>query len=156
MLFRSLASNARVNDESELLDYYNRHKSEFLMPAEIKVRRYSSTTQDLLEDIVNGGSTKKNGVDVLDETLNASNLNPQLLDIFLRVPKGSFTPILNSGNGVFIIFMIQDRIGNTQLPFVQVRGIIMQKIISSKQDKILNDHFEKLKSSAKIVMLRTK
>ena len=66
---------------------------------------------------------------------------------------GTFTPIHPVGED-FITFLIEAKNNPSLAPFENVRDIILQKIMSQKEDYLIYEYFEKLRSDAKVNIIR--
>ncbi|CBG40524.1 SurA N-terminal domain-containing protein [Helicobacter mustelae] len=154
-LMRSvLMSNGNSAGEEEMRDYYNKHRGEFNMPKEVLVVRYSAKSSELLEEAIKHPDTAMRGVERVQEKMSLASLAPQIGQVFATTKINEFTTILNAGNNTFVTFLIKEKIGEEQITFQQAKNFITQKLIEKRQDKILEDHFEKIKQKASIITLR--
>lgn len=154
LMQKILQSNISITSEEELFSYYNANKSSFSMPSEIKVTRYFSASESSLQQAIK--SPKKNYKDVekIDESISMSALSPQIAQVFISTPNNKFTPVLSAGGSGFVSFFIKNKIGGKILSFEEAKGLINQKIMQQKEQNILTEHFNKIRSSASIVTLR--
>ncbi len=94
------------------------------------------------------------GVQKFNETISLSSLNPQIAQVFMNTPNNEFTPVLATGGNGFVSFLIKERLGENLLDFEEAKPLIQQKIIAHKEQSVISEHFNKIRSSANIVTLR--
>lgn len=152
-LMRAVLSS-NMAGESEIREYYNAHEDEFNMPKEILVMRFSSTNKEALEKAIKQPDVATVGVERVKEKIPIDTLPSQIVGVFTKTKVGHFTEILNGGNGNFMAFLIKERVGDEKLSYQQARNMIAQRLTESRQDRILEDYFEKVKKKASIVRLR--
>lgn len=154
LMQRILSSNVSISSEDELLSYYTKHKKEFLIPSQMRVVRYFAQNDNDLQKAI--ASPKKNvqGVQKFNETIALSSLNPQIAQVFMNTPNNEFTPVLATGGNGFVSFLIKERLGEDLLDFEEAKPLIQQKIIAHKEQSVISEHFNKMRSSANIVTLR--
>ncbi|TLD81004.1 peptidyl-prolyl cis-trans isomerase [Helicobacter sp. MIT 05-5293] len=154
LMQRILASNINITSEEELLSYYTQHKKDFSIPQQVQAIRYFADSDSLLEKAIKSPKQNVQGVQKIEETINLSSLNPQIMQLFITTPKHEFTPVLTTGGKGFVSFYVKERLGERLLDFEEAKGYIHQKLMAQKEQTILEDHFNKIRSSAKIVTLR--
>lgn len=150
---RILSTNLKIVDEKELQKFYDSHQKDFTLPKEVIVIQYASNNEKLLAQAINNPLMQIRGVDKREDKISLSSINPQIAQLFANTPKGKFTQILNNGGSV-VAFYIKDKIGTSLLPYDQIKPMIMQKVIYSRKDKILQEYYERLLASAIIVNVR--
>lgn len=144
----------KMVNEDELRNYYNTHKEEFSIPQSIDVKKFFSKEGAALETLVkSGGKTIPKGIGQENEVLQIAALNPQIVSAFVQGKVGTFTPIYPVGED-FITFLIEAKNNPSLAPFENVRDIILQKIMSQKEDYLIYEYFEKLRSDAKVNIIR--
>lgn len=154
-LLRSvLLSNVNTAGETEMRNYYNKHKEEFSIPKEVETIRYVSKDPEALKKATENPMMKIANVDSGEEKISLESLNPQIAQVFIQTKTKSFTPILNAGEGSYVSFFIKDKVGTTQVPFQQAKNFIAQKLVEGNQDRILDEYFEKIRVKAKIKIIR--
>lgn len=149
-----LLSNANNTGEDEMREYYNKHQDEFNMPKEVLVMRYSASNAELLQEAIKKPDVAMKGVERVQEKMSLDNLAPQIAQVFASTKINTFTTILNAGNNAYVTFLIKEKIGSEQISFQQAKNFIAQKLIEKRQDRILEDYFEKIKQKASIITLR--
>ncbi len=152
-LMRSiLASN--VTGEDEMRSYYNQHQDEFSMPKEILAMRFTSHNKASLEQAMRNPNTAIKGVERAEENIPIDSLPPPIAQVFAATKVGQFTQILNGGNGALMTFLIKEKKDSEKISYQQAKNFIAQKLIEKRQNKILEDYFEKVKKKAVIINLR--
>ncbi|AFI04409.1 hypothetical protein [Helicobacter cetorum] len=154
LLRNILLTNVDTSSETKMREYYNKHREQFSVPSEVETIRYTSEHQEDLEKAMADPNLQIPGVSKTDEKIDMKTLNPQIAQVFITHPKGSFTPIMNGGGGQFITFYIKEKLGKNEVSFSQAKQFIAQKLVEESKDKILEEHFEKLRVKAKIVIIR--
>lgn len=154
LMQRILASNVNISSEEELLNYYTRNKKEFMVPSSVRVVRYLAQSDDELQKAIAAPNKNIKGVQKFNETITLSSLSPQIAQVFLSTPNNEFTPVLATGGNGFVCFLIKERLGESLLDFEEAKPIINQKIMAHKEQSIIAEHFNKIRSSANIVTLR--
>ncbi|WP_104747981.1 SurA N-terminal domain-containing protein [Helicobacter cetorum] len=154
LLRNILLTNVDTSSETKMREYYNKHREQFSIPTEVETIRYTSEHQEDLEKAMANPSLEIPGVSKTSEKIEMKTLNPQIAQVFITHPQGSFTPIMNGGGGQFITFYIKEKLGKNEVSFSQAKQFIAQKLVEESKDKILEEHFEKLRVKAKIVTIR--
>ncbi|GAA8664398.1 hypothetical protein HpDR79_06950 [Helicobacter pylori] len=154
LLRNILLTNVDTSSETKMREYYNKHKEQFSIPTEIETVRYTSTNQEDLERAMSNPNLEVPGVSKANEKIEMKTLNPQIAQVFISHEQGSFTPVMNGGGGQFITFYIKEKKGKNEVSFSQAKQFIAQKLVEKSKDKILEEHFEKLRVKSRIVMIR--
>lgn len=154
LLRNILLTNVDTSSETKMREYYNKHKEQFSIPTEIGTVRYTSTSQEDLERAMADPNLEIPGVSKANEKIEMKTLNPQIAQVFISHEEGSFTPVMNGGGGQFITFYIKEKKGKNEVSFSQAKQFIAQKLVEESKDKILEEHFEKLRVKSRIVMIR--
>lgn len=152
-LMRSILSNNSAG-EDEMREYYNLHQDEFNIPKEVVVMRYSSNKIETLQEAIKTPNTPIAGVERAQEKISTDTLPPQIVQVFVSTKINHFTTILNGGGGIYMAFLIKEKNGEEIIPYQQAKNFIAQKLAEKRQDKILEDYFEKIKQKASIIKLR--
>lgn len=154
LMQKILASNVNITDESELFAYYNAHKKDFEVPSSVKVMRYSTSSDALLQKAMKDPKKNIEGVQKQEETINMHILSPQIAQVFVTTPKGDFTPVLNAGNNVLVSFLVLEKLGEKLMSYEEAKPMVNQRVMVQKEQSIIKEHFAKIRASAKIVYLR--
>lgn len=144
----------RNADENELLNYYRNNQKDFIVPSSIEGTKYTSKNNVEIEKIILSGGTEI-GADVKtsNETINPKDINQQAFAVFAQTENGAFTPIFPE-NGEFSVFLIRQKGPQTLLNFEEVRGVVLSRVMSEKEDYFIYEHFEKMRSNAKVEIIR--
>ena len=153
-LMRNILLSSDVSSEEEMRKYYNNHRDDFIIPTEIQTMRYSAKDPKLLERAISNTLVSINGVEKTPEKLTLNMLNPQIAQMFSSIQTGQFTPILDAGNGRYVAFLVQEKLGESTMSFEEAKNYIAQKIAQTSQDQILDEYFEKIKLKAHIEYVR--
>ena len=154
-LYQSITRDSlRMVDERDLLDYYNNNKQEFSIPQSVDaVKFYSKNGKDIEALLASNGANKAASVKMENEILQVSALNPKIVPAFAQTQVGAFTPIFPIGED-FVTFKIKAKNNPTLMPYENVKNLIMQKMMTQKEDYVIYEHFEKLRSNAKVNIIR--
>ncbi|MDE5925601.1 MAG: peptidyl-prolyl cis-trans isomerase [Helicobacter sp.] len=154
-LYQSITQEGlRMVDEKELENYYNTHKQEFSMPQSIDVVKYFSKEAKSLEKVVqSNGKVVLSDVQKTNEVLQTMELHPQIVSAFTQGAIGRFTPIFPVSDE-FVVFLIKAKNNPALLPYDNVRNVVLQKIMEQKEDYLIYEYFEKLRSNAKVNIVR--
>lgn len=150
---RILSTSLKIVDERELKKYYNEHEKEFSMPKEVVVIQYAAQNEKMLTQAISNPLIQMPGVSRREEKVNLTEINPQIAQLFTQTKKGQFTPIINNG-GASLAFYIKDKMGSALMPFDQIKQFVMQKVILSRKEKLLQEYFDRLIASAIVVEIR--
>lgn len=150
---RILSTSLKIVDERELKKYYDGHKSEFTLPKEVVVIQYAAQNEKMLAQAINNPLIRIPGVSRREEKVSLAGINPQIAQLFAQTQKGHFTQVIDNG-GVSLAFYIKDKTGSILMPFDQIKQLIMQKVILSRKEKILQEYFDRLIASAIVVEIR--
>lgn len=150
---RILSTNLKIIDEKELQKYYQEHQEEFTLPQEVLVIQYAAQNEKLLTQAISNPLIRIPGVERREEKVNLSGINPQIAQLFAQTPTRQFTPIMDNG-GISLAFYIKEKNGSIVMPFEQIKQFIIQKVILSRKDKLLQEYLDRLVASAIIVELR--
>lgn len=144
----------RAVDDREVREYYNANQKDFLIPQSIDVVKFYSKDSAAIERVVqSGGKVISPKVKQENEVLQTSALNPQVVLSFVQGKVGGFTPIFPIGED-YVTFLIKGKHNSTLLPYESARNIAMQKIMQHKENYVIYEYFEKLRSNAKVNIVR--
>lgn len=154
-LYQSITQEGlRMVDEKELENYYSTHRQEFSIPQSIEVVKYFSNNAQALEKVVqSNGKVIPSGVKKTNEVLQTIELHPQIVQAFTQGAVGRFTPIFPIADE-FVVFVIKAKNNPALLPYENVRNVVMQKIMEQKEDYLIYEYFEKLRSNARVDIVR--
>lgn len=154
LTIKILQQNMRQSDKDRAKEYYDNNQERFNIPESFVTTRYSSKDPKLLKAILKHPKLVPSDVQRSDETIDIKSLPKQIAQVFVGIPKGSYSPILNDGKGLYTLFLIRERLNVRTIPFEQVKNYINEQLINDEQERILREHFEKLRFKANIVTIR--
>lgn len=146
-------SKLRNIDEAELKKYYENNLNEFAVAKNFEVIEYSSSSKDALEKSMKNPMLFLANVKKEAKKLNANSINPRLLFILNDSKESSFTPVLTTSES-YITFFVVKKMDLDYLSFSEVKDVIFAKLIKEKEERIIKEHFEKLKAKADIKVIR--
>lgn len=154
-LLQSLVSTkGSLIDQNELKHYYDNHKDEFNLPSEISLVRYRSRSRSKLEENIKNPDETIAGVEQIGDRVKLSETPPNFVQILRGVKEGSFTTILNPGDGSFVAFLVKKKFNEKLVPFDEAQEYIAQKLTDSRAQDLLQDYFKKIRQAANIKYLR--
>lgn len=153
-LMRSILATNSIG-EDEMREYYNLHQDEFNLPKEVVAMRFSATNMESLQQAIKTPDTAIAGVERVQEKIPLDTLPAQIAQVFAATKINHFTTILNGGGGIYMAFLVKEKKGEELISYQQAKNFIAQKLAEKRQDKILEDYFEKIKQKAVIVNLRS-
>jgi len=147
-----LSTIARPSD-AELETYYNLHKDEFdSTPIQMSLVAYQSDSLKLLKEAIANPMRPISGVTKKSILASSDEMSPALLNLIQQTPANSFTKPINTGKG-FIAYFVKSK-GSKQSGFEAVKQAVFLKWMQSKRVQASKDFMNKLKSNAKIRVIR--
>lgn len=153
LIQKILQTSSNIANDEELEKYFNINRAKFAMPVSIKVTSYTSNSDVELQKVLTNPLIVNKNVNMKDEVVDVQSLPPQLLNIFITTPKGSFTPVLNSGS-TLIVFFIKEKVGSRIPDFDDIKDRVIQVYAADKEKEILKEYFDKKMLSTKIEYIR--
>ena len=150
---RIVGSSLKKPDEEELRSYYNLHQKEFNMPTSVEVIEYISSSKEALEAQQKQPMFNMPNIKVTPKTINLKQINPQLAQLLIQTPDGSFTPVLNLGKQAGMFFVKNKGSQNT-VSFEMAKQAIFARVMKEKEQAALIEYFEKKKSEANVKIIR--
>lgn len=139
--------------EEDLKEFYNAHKEEFAIVNEFVGTIFASSDENALKAIQQNPMLRPEGVNIQDATLSGEQINNTFQVMLAQTPVGKYTPIQNVNNQ-FVMLFVKEKNGVSYIPFEKIKNNIYGVVYKQKEQKALEDYFEKLKSSANIQVLR--
>ena len=139
--------------DAQLETYYNTHKDEFSSaPTQMSLVAYTSDSANLLKEAI--ANPMKPLSDVTKKNILASSdqMSPALRNLIEQTPANSFTKPVNTGKG-FVAYFVKSK-GGGQSGFVAVKNAVLSSWMQSKRAQASKDFLNKLKSNAKIRVIR--
>jgi len=139
--------------DGELKAYYNDNLHEFSQAAAFDVTIYTSANQQSLAAIQNNPMSAASDVGLQEGRIEAGKTDPKLLTLLNKTPKGKFTSI-SKNDSSYVMFFIKEKHNVQSVSFDEAKNYIYAKLADGKEQKGIEEYFEKLKSSANIQVVR--
>ena len=146
---QKVAPTIPIPSEDELKQFYQTHRSLFVIPATIAVTEYSAPSESAIKAFIK----KQKGLRGKKENKSTKGMNPALLDMFLQTPIGSFTAPINAGDR-YVTYKIRAKTGKRTMPFEAAKGAVAARWRQQQQTQAVKDYFQKMRTEANIKILR--
>ena len=155
-LYTSIAySQASRPTQSAIEEYFNLHKIDFIHPVSFSVVIYQSSNTDALQKQIRNPMSYSPEIATNEQVLPYNRIAPELAKILTQTKVRTFTPIIPSGEGLFMTLYISE-IENAQADDYKVfKDKIENTLMSQNREKTLSDYFARLRHNADITTLRT-
>ena len=140
--------------DGELQAYYNENLNEFSQAGAFDVTIYTSANQQSLTSIQSNPMSAASDVELKEGKLDASKTDPKLAALLNKTAIGKFSPIVKSDATNYVMFFVKDKQNVQNVSFADAKNYIYSKLGEGKEQKAIEEYFEKLKSSANIQVLR--
>ncbi len=141
-------------EDKELKKFYDDNPNDFKIANEFSVSIYTSQNGKDLQAIKNNPMLQPQSVNVENKILKSDTLDNQFKAVLNGTKQGMFTQILNIQNTP-TMFYIKEKKGFSKIPFKDVKESIYRVISKQKEERVIKDYFEKIKSSATIKVVRS-
>ncbi len=148
-----VSAKLRIADEDELKNYYDKNRAEFEIPSTIDTIKYFSNSKNALEETIKNPLLASQDVVREKEVIDIKSISKSLRDIFFRTRSGNFTPILPIQN-LFVSFYIVEKRGVELLGYEEIKDMIFAKVMSDRESELIDEHFNRLRATAKVKVLR--
>ena len=139
--------------DAELETYYNTHKEKFSSaPTQMSLVAYTSDSANLLKEAISNPMKPLSGVTKKNILASSDQMSPALLNLIEQTPANSFTKPVNTGKS-FVAYFVKSK-GSGQSGFAAVKNAVLASWIQSKRAQASKDFLNKLKSNAKIRVIR--
>lgn len=153
-LYKKIVSNKMQQmGDSELLAYYNDNLGEFSQASSFDVTVYTSNNQQNLTSIQENPMSVVSNVELKDTSLEATKIDPKLAMMLNSTAKGKFSTIVKSDPN-YVMFFVKNKNNIKSVSFAEAKNYIYSKLAEGKEQKAIEEYFEKLKSSASINVVR--
>ncbi|CAI8229606.1 MAG: peptidylprolyl isomerase [Sulfurovum sp.] len=148
-----VAGQLKVATDEDLKLYYNNNKNKYTTASEIEAIQYASANRAALNQAIQNPMMIAANVQKKNIKLKPNALNPQLSYILNNINVNNFTPIIKAQNG-FISFLVTKKIGTETQDFEKVKNKIFADVMGQREQKFLNEFFEKEKLTANIKIVK--
>ncbi|ASC94815.1 peptidylprolyl isomerase [Sulfurospirillum diekertiae] len=139
--------------DSDLQAYYNENLNEFSQASAFDVTIYTSANQQSLTAIQNNPMSAVSDVQLQEGKIEAGKTDPKLLALLNKTAKGKFTAISKNDSN-YVMFFVKEKYNVQTVSFADAKNYIYSKLGEGKEQKAIEEYFEKLKSSANIQVIR--
>ncbi|MBP1681153.1 MAG: rotamase 2 superfamily protein [Proteobacteria bacterium] len=139
--------------DGELQAYYNENLNEFSQAAAFDVTIYTSANQQSLAAIQSNPMSAVGDVQLQEGRIEAGKTDPKLLAILNKTAQGKFSSI-NKSDSNYVMFFVKEKHNVQSVSFADAKNYIYSKLGEGKEQKAIEEYFEKLKSSANIQVVR--
>ena len=152
-LYKKILSSKTLVSDGELQAYYDANLNEFSQASAFNVTIYSSADPKVLEQIAQNPMVAKQGVSVEEVRFEADKIDPKLATLFNKTAEGHFSTIIQSEK-TFVLFFMKNKENVKNISFNDAKNYIYAKLSEGKEQKAIDQYFEKLKASANIQVIR--
>lgn len=139
--------------DNELRAYYNDNLNEFSQASAFDVTIYSSADQQALQAIAQNPMSAVGGVQLKEATFEAAKTDPKLTLLLNKTAPGSFSTMVKSDQN-FVLFFVKKKHNVQNIAFEDAKNYISNRLAEGKEQKAIEEYFEKLKASANIQVVR--
>ncbi len=139
--------------DGELQAYYNDNLNEFSQASAFDVTIYTSANQQSLAAIQSNPMSAVSDVQLQEGRMEASKTDPKLLALLNKTPQCKFSSI-NKSDSNYVMFFVKEKHNLQSVSFADAKNYIYNKLGEGKEQKAIEEYFEKLKASANIQVLR--
>jgi len=148
-----ISTKMQQMSDGELQAYYNDNLHEFSQASAFDVTIYTSANQQSLAAIQSNPMSAASDVQLQEGRIDAGKADPQLLTLLNKTPKGKFSSISKSDSN-YVMFFVKEKHNVQSVSFADAKNYIYNKLGEGKEQKAIEEYFEKLKSSANIQVVR--
>ncbi|MCW8837445.1 MAG: peptidylprolyl isomerase [Thiovulaceae bacterium] len=154
-LYSAIAySSVSKPSDAELEEYYELHKDEFAHPSAFDVIIYAADAKERLQEKVDNPMFYSPDIQTNEQHLPYEKISPELASLLERTPLNTFTPIVPNGQGGFMSFYMKHIESTKQAGIEGVKNQIISKIMAEKRERVLGEHFARIKLNAEIKKIR--
>ena len=152
-LYKKILSSKTLVSDGELQAYYDANLNEFSQASAFDVTVYTSAEQKALENISQNPMSAATGVTLNEARFETTKIDPKLAVILNKTAQGSFSSVVKSEQS-FVMFFVKKKHNVQNVAFSDAKNYIYGKLSEGKEQKGIEEYFEKLKSSANIQVVR--
>jgi len=153
-LYKKIVSTKlqQLNDD-ELQAYYTQNQGEFSQASAFDVTVYTSADQQALQNIAQSPMSAQSGVELKEAKFEADKVDPKLTALLNKTTEGAFSTMVRSEQN-FVMFFVKKKYDLKLVSFEEAKNYIYGKLAQGKEQKAIEEYFEKLKASANIQVVR--
>ncbi|MEA1914008.1 MAG: hypothetical protein U9N30_01715 [Campylobacterota bacterium] len=133
--------------------YYENNPNLFSSATAFDVVEYGSKNKEVLINVAKNPMLKTDLVTRKNRRLDQTNLNQQITFLLNSTQINTYTPALNTNNGFVMLYLKKKRDYKT-IPFEKVKDKIFENMMYERESAYVKDHFEKIKITADIEVLK--
>jgi len=145
--------NIKIATQEDLELFYNNNKGQFASASKFEVTQYASKSRTSLNQIMANPTAKLDDVDKQTIVLEQSTINGQIKYLLNSTDTRKFTPIFTA-NQHYITLFINKKEGEVIESFDSAKEKIFNIVMGQREQKFLQEYFEKLKITADIKVIR--
>jgi len=139
--------------DDELQAYYTQNTTEFSQASAFDVTIYTSADQQALQSIAKSPMSVQGGVELKEAKFEADKVDPKLSQLLNKTAENAFSSIVRSDQN-FVMFFVKKKYDVKNVSFEEAKNYIYGKLAQGKEQKAIEEYFEKLKASANIQVVR--
>ncbi len=153
-LYRKIISNKlqQISD-GELKAYYDENLHEFSQANGFDVTIYTSANQESLISLKKNPMSTFKDVELKEGSFQAGKMDANLATLLNKTATSSFSSIVKSDQN-YVMFFVKNKHNAQTVAFEDAKNYIHAKLSEGKEQKAIQEYFEKLKSSANIKVVR--
>lgn len=148
-----IRDKAPTFSDEELLAYYNNNQGEFSQSNVFDVTVYTSANQQSLTAIQKNPMSAMTDVNLQETTYEIGKMDQNLANLLNQTKAGQFSTVVKADQN-YVMFFVKNKSGGKTVSYAEAKNYIQSKLSSGKEQKSVEEYFEKLKSSAAIQVVR--
>lgn len=154
-LYSSIAySKLKPPSDAELEEYYKLNTDTFSHPKSFTVTIYQTTHKEALAQKIANPMFYSPQVQEVEQVLPYRRIDPNLAQLLTNTPLYNFTQIIPDGKGGYMSLYLKEREESEASDFETVKSQVQNLMLAQKREKVLGDHFKRLRENADIKILR--
>lgn len=139
--------------DGELKAYYNENLHEFSQASGFDVTIYTSANQESLIALRQNPMSTFKDVELKEGSFQAGKIDANLATLLNKTATNTFSTIVKSDQN-YVMFYVKNKHNAQTVSFDDAKNYIQAKLSEGKEQKAIQEYFEKLKSSANIKVVR--
>ncbi|MBN1839355.1 MAG: peptidyl-prolyl cis-trans isomerase [Campylobacterales bacterium] len=139
--------------DGELKAYYNENLHEFSQASGFDVTIYTSANQESLIALRQNPMSTFKDVELKEGSFQAGKVDANLATLLNKTATNTFSTIVKSDQN-YVMFYVKNKHNAQTVSFDDAKNYIQAKLSEGKEQKAIQEYFEKLKSSANIKVVR--